>query len=77
VIAREIGDQRGEAITSWKLGQEYAKQGDLERAIALMQVYIDIERDTGHSDVGAHAAAVEELRELLHELRAATTDEGG
>ena len=62
MIAREIGDRRGEALASWNLGDELAKQGDLARAAALMQVYVDFLRELGHPDAEKYAATLEEVR---------------
>ncbi len=38
VIAREIGDRRGEAIASWNLGLICEESGEPERAVELMEV---------------------------------------
>jgi tetratricopeptide (TPR) repeat protein len=65
VIAREIGDRRGEANRSWNLEDELAKQGELARAIELMQVLVDFEREIGHPNAEKHAAVVDELRQRL------------
>ena len=65
VIAREIGDRQGESITSWNLGDEYVKQGELEKAITLMQFCVDYERELGHTDAEKDAARVEEIRKRL------------
>jgi hypothetical protein len=64
-IARLIGDRRGEAITSWNLGEELAKQGNLARAVPLMQLCVDFERGLGHIDTDADARQVENLRQQL------------
>ena len=62
MIAREIGDRRGEAIASWNLGDEYAKQGELAQAIANMQVMVKYEQELGHPNAEAHAQHVNQLR---------------
>ncbi|HQP61867.1 MAG TPA: hypothetical protein PKX41_11725, partial [Anaerolineaceae bacterium] len=61
-IMRKIGDRRGEGNASWNLGLIDEKQGDLVRAVALMQVLVDYERAIGHPDAEKHAARVEEIR---------------
>ena len=64
-IARAIGDRRGEALGCWNMGDEYAKLGDVARAVELMQVCVDYEREIGHSDAAKDVARVAELRERL------------
>jgi tetratricopeptide (TPR) repeat protein len=61
-IAREIGDRRGEALTSWNLGLEYEKSGDLKQAAEIMQICVDYEREIGHPDAENDAAHLEALR---------------
>ena len=63
-IAREIGDQRVEALTSWNLGLLY-EDSEPARAVELMQVLVDYERDIGHPDAESHATRVEEIRARL------------
>ena len=65
VIARQIGDRRGEANANWNLGLAQRQQGDLAQAVALMQVLVDFEQEIGHSDAERHAATVEKLRQQL------------
>lgn len=60
-IAQEIGDRRGEALTSWNLGLEY-EDSDPARAVELMQSLVNYEREIGHPDAEAHAARAEEIR---------------
>ena len=64
-IAHELGDRRGECISSWNLGDELAGAGDLSTAIELMQKLVDYERELGHPSGEAHAAHVEALRRSL------------
>jgi hypothetical protein len=47
------------------MGDEYAKQGDLKRAVELMQVCVDFEREIGHTDAEKHGANVAALRQRL------------
>jgi hypothetical protein len=54
-----------ESDTTWNLGLHYEEVGDLERAIALMQVRVDYERFVGNTEAEAHAAKVEALRARL------------
>jgi tetratricopeptide (TPR) repeat protein len=61
-IAREIGDRRGEAIPSWNLGIQARKEGDLQRAITLMQLRVDYEREIGHSNAEKSAAILDDLK---------------
>jgi tetratricopeptide (TPR) repeat protein len=63
-IAREIGDRRNEGIWSWNLGFLY-EDSDPARAVELMQVCVDYEREIGHPDAEADAARVEEIRARL------------
>ncbi len=69
-IAREIGDRSGEVITSWNLGLIYEAEGDLSRAVSLMDLCVEYEQDIGHPDAEKHAARVEALRARLGELPA-------
>ncbi len=62
VIAREIGDQWSEAITSWNLGLVFVESGELERAVELMEVRVALEREIGHTGAERHAAELDEIR---------------
>ena len=42
---------QAEARASWNLGDELASRGELVRAIELMQMCVDFEREIGHADV--------------------------
>ena len=64
VIAREIGDRRGEAICSWNLGL-LCEESDPARAAELMQVCIDYEREIGHPDAEVDAQRVHAIRARL------------
>jgi tetratricopeptide (TPR) repeat protein len=64
-IARQIGDRQGEAISSWNMSRLLTKEDDVARAIELMQVMVDYEREIGHPAAEKHAAAVGELRKRL------------
>jgi len=64
-IAREIGDRRGEALTSWNLGLAHEKEGDLDLAAKVIQVCVDYEREIGHPDAENDAAQLEGLRAKL------------
>lgn len=64
-IAHAIGDQRSIANRSWYLGEVVEKQGDLKRAVALMQICVDYERETGHADAEKDAMRVAELRQRV------------
>ena len=65
MIAREIGDRRGEALASWNLGLRLEAAGDLSRAVALMQFCVDYERDIGHPDAEADAARLARVQQQL------------
>lgn len=58
VIAREIGNRRGETNTCWNLGLLLEGQGELHRAVELMQVRVDFLRAIGHPDAEKAAARV-------------------
>jgi len=64
-IQQEIGDQREERTISWYLGLIYEEQGNLLRAVELVQVCVDYERAIGHPEVEKHAARVEEIRHRM------------
>jgi len=61
-IAREIGDRRGEALSSWNLGLAYEKSGDLRRAAEMMQICVGYEREIGHPDAEKYALRLEAIR---------------
>jgi hypothetical protein len=65
VIAREIGDRRGEANASWNLGLALEKAGQLARAAELMQVRVDFEQEIGHPDAEKLAAQLEQVRQCM------------
>ncbi|MCP4701171.1 MAG: tetratricopeptide repeat protein [Gammaproteobacteria bacterium] len=67
-IAREIGDRKGEAIRCWSLGLIYQKT-DPARAVELMSVRVEFERELGHPNAEAHAKTVAEIKANVHELR--------
>ncbi|NJK80989.1 MAG: tetratricopeptide repeat protein [Chloroflexaceae bacterium] len=48
-VRRAIGDVQGEAIDCWNLGLLYERQGDLRRAVALMQVAGDFYTQINHA----------------------------
>ena len=52
-------------MTSWNLGDELAKQGDLARAAELMQVRVDFLTEIGHRDAEKRAARLAEVRQQL------------
>ena len=62
VIAREIGDRSGEALSSWNLGLTYETAGDLRRTAEMMQICVDYERAIGHPDAERDAARLEAIR---------------
>ncbi len=68
-IAREIGDREEEAIASWNLGLTYEQQGDLTRAVALMQLLVDFEREVGHANAEKDAEELEKVRQRLSQAR--------
>ncbi|MDD4652775.1 MAG: tetratricopeptide repeat protein [Methanothrix sp.] len=65
VIAREIGDRRGEGNSSWNLGLTYEKTGDLKRAAEMMQICVSFEQEIGHPDAVKHAERLEAIRAKL------------
>ena len=64
-IAREIGDHTGEAEANWNLGLVYEAEGELRRAVSLMELCVEYERGIGHPDAEKDAARVEALRARL------------
>ncbi|MCP4698708.1 MAG: tetratricopeptide repeat protein [Gammaproteobacteria bacterium] len=60
-IAGEIGDRQGEANHSWNLGLIY-KETDPARAVELMSVRVEFERELGHPDAEADAKRVAEIK---------------
>ena len=62
VIAREIGDRRGEAIRNWNLGFALESVGRTAEAVEAMETCVAYERQIGHPDAEQHTAQVEALR---------------
>jgi tetratricopeptide (TPR) repeat protein len=60
-IAHELGDQRGESIASWNLGELLAQQGDRVQAESLLQFCVDYERSIGHPDAEKDAAEMQRI----------------
>ena len=65
VITRQIGDRLGEANACWNLGGLLVQQGELPRAVELMQVRVDFLRAIGHPDAEEAATVVEQIRQKL------------
>ena len=63
-IAREIGDRQAEGNHAWNLGLLY-EDSEPARAVELMQICVDYEREIGHPDADADAARVAQLRAKL------------
>jgi tetratricopeptide (TPR) repeat protein len=64
-ISRETEDRQGSGNSSWNLGLLLAEEGEVARAVELMQVKVNYEREIGHADAEKHAAEVDELRKRL------------
>jgi hypothetical protein len=54
-------------MASWNLGLVREAEGDLGRAVSLMGLRVEYEREIGHSDAEKHTAYVEALRARLGE----------
>jgi len=63
--AQTIGYRHNEAIDSWNLGRLLEQQGELPRAVELMQVAVDFYSSIGHPRAEELAAAVAEIRQKL------------
>ena len=63
-IAREIGDNRGEALCGWDLGVLYEKSNP-ELAVKLMSFRVDYEYEIGHPDADEHAERVAKIKARL------------
>ncbi|MCP4702052.1 MAG: tetratricopeptide repeat protein [Gammaproteobacteria bacterium] len=61
VIAKEIGDRQGEAVYSWNLGKTY-EDTDPARAVELMSICVEFERELGHPDAEPDAKRVAEIK---------------
>jgi hypothetical protein len=68
-IASETEDRSGAAVDSWNLGKQLVQWGDLQRATELMQICVDYERASGHSDAEKHAAYLEQVQQELGALQ--------
>jgi tetratricopeptide (TPR) repeat protein len=64
-IAGETEDRWSQGRASWNLGLIFEGRGDLARALTLMQVLVDLERETGHADAEDDAAQVAAVRARL------------
>lgn len=65
MIAQEIEARHLAAKSSWNLGLTHERQGNLARAIELMQVRVDYEREIGHLKAGERAERLAEVRSRL------------
>jgi hypothetical protein len=63
-LAREIDDRKTEAFLSWDLGVLYEKT-EPERAVELMSILVDYERETGHPDLEAAVERIERVRKRV------------
>ena len=61
-IARQIGDRRGEAETSWNLDLIYEKEGRFAEAADVIQVLVDFLTEIGHPIAAGCAADLAEMR---------------
>ncbi len=52
-------------MISWNLGGLLVQQGELPRAVELMQICVDYERYIGHPDAEKDAAVVEQIQQKL------------
>jgi hypothetical protein len=64
-IVLELGQRAGEADLCWLMGEALARQGELERAVELMQRRVDYRREVGHLRADQDAARVDQLRKEL------------
>ena len=63
-ILQQTGNRREEALASWHLGLLY-EETDPARAVALMSVLVEYEREIGHPDAEAHAERVARIQAML------------
>jgi tetratricopeptide (TPR) repeat protein len=64
-IWQTIGDVASAARLSWNLGTLYEAQGELARAVELMQVWVDFLQQIGHPKFDDSAAYLETVRQKL------------
>jgi tetratricopeptide (TPR) repeat protein len=64
-IYYEIGDRFSQAATNWNLGLVFEQQGDLTRAVTLIQASEEYFREIGHPHLEQVAAHLEGLRQRL------------
>lgn len=69
-ISRELGDQQGEAIASRNLGLLCERDGDLEQAVQLLQVYIDYDQECDATD---RQRCIEKVAEITKRLQRAAS----
>jgi hypothetical protein len=74
-LSRSIGDIRGEAESSWALGNIYEEMGDLARAVELKEAYADYRQRISHPRAADTTAEVTALRVRLRQAAAAATSE--
>jgi hypothetical protein len=63
ILVRGIGDRRGEALTSWNLGESLAREGHLLEALPLLDDCVKFERELGHPAADVDAATVAYVRQ--------------
>ncbi|HSH78272.1 MAG TPA: hypothetical protein VLA19_07040 [Herpetosiphonaceae bacterium] len=62
-MAREIGNRRGEAKTSWNAGVLLIDHGEVARGLWLTQVGVDLARRMGDPAAEREATVLERLRQ--------------
>ena len=67
-ISKEIGDRRGEAVTSWNIGRTYEDQGDLVEAEQYISRAVQLMEEIGHPSLEKDRKHLEELRAEIRAL---------
>jgi tetratricopeptide (TPR) repeat protein len=71
VVDREIGDIQGEAIDSYNLGLLYEQQGELARAVLLIEHATAVMQQIGHQ------VYAKEYADGLERVKRKLADQGG
>ena len=70
-IATQIGDLRGQAASSWFIGQIHATRGDPDRALAALALCVAYEESMRHPRAAKHRRELERVERRLRGVRTA------
>jgi len=63
-IQQAVGDRHGEAVTRYNVAMIHQANGDLDGAIAELEVVVQLDKAVGHPDLEADTAVLNKLKEM-------------